>query len=284
MSQEKKIFHENTHLICTPEAAKGAFQSVVYQKHLVDIQSKYQKIDVYQTEVAGKILVLDGIIQLTELDEFIYHEMLVHVPMFSHFEPKSVLIIGGGDGCSLREVLKHQSVQDVCLVDIDAEIIEIGRKYFGNSESFDDPRVQVVIDDAAVFIKNMVGKYDVIIIDITDASTNGGASIYSRHFATSVCKHLHKNGVASLIAGVPMAQGLGHVKEFNKIMSFSGYKPHLYTTTVPSYYGGLTAMFAYGELSLDRCIDDFGFNHYSLPVHAAAFALPKWLKDMWHGE
>lgn len=280
------VFHENCDMIY-PEGS-GAWQSFKVKKHLVDSQSPFQKIDVFETPEFGKVLVLDGVVQCTELDEYIYHEMLVHVPMFSHPEPRRVLIIGGGDGGCLREVLKHDSVELVSLVDIDQMVIDIGRKHFNAGPSFDDSRVEIVIDDAADFIQSTrCRRYDVIIVDGTDHPTENGKSLYSRTFMTGLTKIANKNAVISMMAGVPMAQGLGHFRELNKIMDFMGYKPELYTTTVPSYYGGLTAMYLYTKAprenfcSLERAVYT---KHYHPDLHEASFVLPMWLEAMTDGK
>lgn len=286
----KKIFHEDSHLIVTPDT-QGAFQSFVYQKKVVDKHSGFQKIEVFETAVAGNVLVLDGVVQTTELDEFMYHEMLVHVPMFSITAPVwDVLIVGGGDGGSLREVLKHRSVRTVRLVDIDAEVIEIGRKYFGNGTSFDDPRVEIINADAADFIKKSDAMYDVAIIDCTDADTEGGKQLYNRQFMTALAKKMRIGGAVSMLSGVPVAQKLDHTNHLNEIMEFLGFRPYLYLTSLPSYYGGFTAIMLYMK-GVNRAhplrLND-GFDgkvkHYNAKLHEASFVLPNWIQEMLHGK
>ncbi len=126
-----------------------------------------QKVEIYETESLGKMLVIDGKIQLTEFDEPLYHEMLVHVPMLSHKNPRKVAVIGGGDGGALREVLKHD-VEKAVLVDIDRNVIDLSRKFLGvDKGAFDDERVEVVIMDGKEFL-TVSEKYDVIIVDSTD--------------------------------------------------------------------------------------------------------------------
>lgn len=286
-----KTFQENFELIY-PDDRAGAFQSFLYDECLCDIKTKYQHIQLFQTKTLGKVLVLDGVVQCTELDEAIYHEMLVHVPMFTHPNPLSdgsarrVLIVGGGDGGSLREVMKHDMVEEVVICEIDKDVIEIAAPAFGNGDYFNDDRVRVVVDDAAHYLQSEKSKFDVIIIDSTDPTTEGGKSIYSRLFAASLSKRLAPHGVISMMSGVPMAQGLDHLKSFNEVMSFMGFKPELYTTAVPTYYGGLTAMYLYTQPHRSHLLGiphGFETKHYNAEIHEAAFVLPNWLKEMADG-
>ncbi|HAA47956.1 MAG TPA: spermidine synthase, partial [Synergistaceae bacterium] len=136
---------------------------------LRNLQTPYQHLLVVDTEQYGKVLALDGAIQVTEKDEFTYHEMITHVALCSHPKPVEVLVIGGGDGGSIREILKHQSVKRAVLVDIDEEVIKASRDFFPSlSCSLDDPRVEVRPMDALEYIKNQKGRFDVIIVDSTD--------------------------------------------------------------------------------------------------------------------
>lgn len=280
-----KIFEENYELLYPGGA--GAWQSFKYKKHLLDIRSDYQKIDVFETEY-GKVLVLDGIVQTTELDEFIYHEMLTHVPMFTHQSPKRVLIVGGGDGGTLREVLKHPKSENdefsVMMIEIDREVRYASEKFLG--ADFSDPRLEIVEEDAAVTLKNLACTFDVCIIDCTDPGTSGGKSLYTRDFMASLIKRMSHGGVISMMSGVPMAQGLNHVRGINEFMKFMGWEPYCYTTTVPSYYGGLTAMMLYTNNSHRNkmlAVPDMELKNYNAKIHEAAFVLPNWLKEMLNG-
>ncbi len=275
-----KIFKENFELIYPSENA-GAFQSFEYSKILRDIQTEHQHLQVFQTETLGKVLVLDGVVQCTEADEFIYHEMLVHVPMFTHPDPKKVLIIGGGDGGSLREVLKHDTVESVTMIEIDKTVMELGEKHFG--ADFSDSRLKIINEDAAKTVGFIEYGFDVVIVDCTDPTTTGGKSIYTKHFAADLAKKMCPKSVCSVMSGVPMAQGLSHMKQINEMMQFMGFSNALYTTTVPTYYGGLTAMTLHQRgcgQHLIRRNTDIDLKNYTMQVHQAAFVLPKWLKDM----
>lgn len=277
-----KTFQENFELIYPSERA-GAFQSFEYENILLDQQGDCQHIQVFETEALGNVLVLDGVVQCTELDEFIYHEMLVHVPMFSVTCPKRVLIIGGGDGGSLREVLKHKDVEHVTICEMDRFVVGAGANYLGAAEYFNDPRVTQVYEDASHFLSGLTPEFDVIIVDSTDATTTGGKSLFTKHFANNMTSHLAEGGAISIMAGVPMAQTLEHMTNINKMMQFNSFSRQLYTTAVPTYYGGLTAMYLYTKPHRTRILaipDDFQTKHYTAEVHEAAFVLPKWLKEM----
>jgi len=138
-------------------------------KVLYEGKSEYQEILVLESPEFGRLLVLDGVVQLDEKYEFMYHEYLAHVPMHAHPNPEDVLIIGGGDGGTLREVLKHEGVKRAVLVDIDKEVIEVSKKFFPTlSCGFDDPRAIVVNEDGYKYIQDYENEFDVIIVDSTD--------------------------------------------------------------------------------------------------------------------
>ena len=149
----------------------GQCMSLQIEKMLHDAKSQYQHVIVFKSKTWGNVLVLDGVIQLTEKDECSYQEMITHLPMFSHPNPESVLIVGGGDGGVIREVLKHKSVKNVTICEIDQMVMDVSKKYFPHiAHVWDDPRLKVVCNDAAVYMesKEAQGKYDVIVCDSSD--------------------------------------------------------------------------------------------------------------------
>ena len=148
------------------------FSPVQYRYRIEEVLHRrttpYQRIEVLRSAFFGRMLVLDGVVQLTERDEFVYHEMLVHVPMHVHPGPERVLIVGGGDGGTLREVLRHPGVA-VTLAELDPEVVEVSRAYFPTlSESFDSPRAMVVYGDAADYVAEATERFDVVLCDLTD--------------------------------------------------------------------------------------------------------------------
>jgi spermidine synthase len=157
-------------------------------------KSKYQEIMVFENPHYGKMLILDRVVQITERDEFFYHEMLVHMAMHAHPDPKKVIVIGGGDGGTVREVLKHKSVEKVYFVEIDPEVIRVSKEFFPTvAGAVDDPRVEIKNVDGAEFVKNASG-IDVVIVDSTDP-VGFARTLFSEEFFTSVKNALADDGM-----------------------------------------------------------------------------------------
>lgn len=174
--------------------------SVEVREHIASIQTDFQKIDIYDTECLGKMLFLDGHVQLSTFDEFAYHEALVHIPLLSVSEPKRALVVGGGDGGVLRELVKHSSLQEIDLVDIDKGVIDASRKYLPelSGGAFEDPRVNVKIEDAFAFLKRVEKPYDLIAMDVTDVyeEEDGELSerLFTNEFYSDCSAALSENG------------------------------------------------------------------------------------------
>ncbi|OYT65703.1 hypothetical protein B6U74_02780 [Candidatus Bathyarchaeota archaeon ex4484_205] len=158
-----------------------------------------QKIEVIEHEILGRCLFLDGRLQVAEYDEFMYHEVLVHPVMFAHPDPRSILIIGGGDGGALREVLKHNTVERVAVVEIDKSVIEFSRKYIPsvNRGAFDDERVEYIFTDGREFVKREGDKFDVAIIDVTDPHSGLSIPIFTREFHMDLKRRMREGGIVS---------------------------------------------------------------------------------------
>jgi spermidine synthase len=171
------------------------------EKKIFSGRSEFQKIEVFENEEFGRILVLDGVVQLSTKFEYIYHEMLVHPAMLSHENPKRVLIIGGGDGGSLREVVKHP-VKEIYLVDIDKKVIEVSKKYLPSvsAGSFKDKRLKIFNEDAFKFLERCQNFFDVIINDLTDPK-GPSLSLWGRKFYQKILNALNKGGIVSMQAG-----------------------------------------------------------------------------------
>lgn len=244
-------------------------------------KTPFQKIEVYETDSHGRVLLLDGLVQTTESDEFFYHEMLVHPAMMSHPQPRQILIIGGGDGGTLREVLRYP-VRRAVLVEIDARVIEACRRHFpGLALSFGDKRAEVVVDDGNRFVRDTDLRFDVILVDSSDP-VGPSAVLHQRAFYSALKGCLRPGGVIASQAGAPLFH-LEHLRKkrifLKKLFSFALY----YLGPVPTYPGGL---WCYAFLS-DR-VDPMNrlpkrvpkkLRYYNPGVHRAAFALPEFLKD-----
>ncbi|MFH1258551.1 MAG: polyamine aminopropyltransferase [Elusimicrobiota bacterium] len=174
------------------------------EKYLVTAKSRFQKIILAKTCSFGRCLILDGEMQSAELDEFIYHEALIHPPLIMHRNPQTVLIMGGGEGAALREILKHRSIKKVVLVDIDGEVINFCEKYLKkwHQGRFSDPRLELIIDDAKKYMENTSQKFDVIISDLPSPVEAGPAyNLYTVEFYKTLRQRLSPGGIINLQAG-----------------------------------------------------------------------------------
>lgn len=268
------------------------FQGFAVEDILYRDTSPYQAIDIYQTKTLGRVLVLDGIVQTTENDEFIYHEMLVHVPMFACAAPREVLIIGGGDGGALREVLKHD-VERVDMIEIDQKVISACIEFMPSlncaGRVFDDPRTNLVVEDAFEFLGREKRRYDVIISDSTDP-VGAGEILFSDEFYRLCEASLKPSGVISLQNGVAFLQP-HEPRGTMRALRARNLLATCYLTCVPTYYGGpMTLAFATRDatvlnVSSDALSERFNarpmtLKHYSPAVHAASFVLPQWIKAL----
>lgn len=254
---------------------------------LFEKKTPYQKIEIFESYDYGRVMALDGFIMLTEKDEFIYHEMIAHVPLFTHPEPKHVLVIGGGDGGAVREILKHKSIEKVELVEIDEEVVKTSKIYFPNLASYlDDERVEVNFQDGIEFVKSKRGIYDVVLIDSPDP-IGPAVGLFEESF--------YKNAFASLNdSGIIVAQSESPFVFPDLIkrifLIFKRYFPivHFYIANVPTYASGMIS-FILGSKKFDPIKDFYPdrvknfastLKYYNEKVHLASFALPNFFIDL----
>jgi spermidine synthase len=266
-------------------------QSFGVDNVLFESHTGHQHLIIFENSVFGRVMALDGVIQTTERDEFMYHEMLTHVPMFAFGNPRSVLIIGGGDGGIAREVLRHPSVRRVVQVEIDQAVIDMCKTYFpGHSDgAFDDPRLEVVIDDGFEFVHRCQEKFDVIISDSTDP-IGPGEVLFTRDFYRGVVRCLNEGGVFTAQNGVPFMQPdevSNTWKRFENVFADRAF----YLVPVPTYIGGFMSL-AWGSTDArarSTSVDvlrqrwqeaAMTTRYYTPEVHAAAFALPRYVQDL----
>ncbi|MDP8012001.1 MAG: polyamine aminopropyltransferase [Thermoplasmata archaeon] len=211
--------------------------SMKYDRILFHKKSKYQMIDLIENKTYGKVLFIDNTFQLTERDEFIYHEMLAHIALFSIERPKKVLIIGGGDGGLARECLKHD-IDDLKLVEIDEDVVNVSKKFLPSlSVSFNDSKMKIFIDDGAEFIKNSNEKFDAVLIDSTDP-VGPAAVLFETEFYNNIKKILNNGGIVGTQSGSPfmfpehLKKAYGNMR---KIFNFV----KVYTATIPTYPGAI---------------------------------------------
>src|SRR5574344_993259 len=198
MTEEQKYYREIT--------PSGFGIAIKIKDVLFSEQSKYQKVEILDSESSlGKILTLDDLMMATEGDEYFYHEMIAHIPMMNHKCPKNVLVIGGGDGGTVREVLKHKTVEKVVLCEIDEMVVDVSKKYLPTIAcKLDDPKVEVVIEDAIKYIKDKKDMFDVILIDSTDPM-GPGVGLFTEEFYTNVKESLKKDGIMVAQSESPVA-------------------------------------------------------------------------------
>lgn len=248
---------------------------------LLEKRTAYQDLVVAEAGPLGRILLLDGNIQVTEFDETGYHEMLAHVPLLTHPAPRRVLIAGGGDGGTLRETLRHTGVTRVDLCEIDEEVIEASRLFFpGLNPGFEDPRVSIQVADATVYVRDNPGRWDVILVDSSDP-VGPAEGIFEEAFYLDVRNALRPGGVA-----VIQAESCFVFKSLVKDMShaLAGLFPLFayYITLVPTYTSGVIG-FALCSLGPDpleapdparvRALGELDF--YTPALHQGCFALPR---------
>jgi len=257
-------------------------------------ESKCQKIDVIELLHYGKALVLDGKVQSTTLDEWIYHELLVHPIMITHPNPKRVLIIGGGEGSTAREVLKHKTVEFVEMVDIDAEVIAVSKKYLEEFHKgvFEDRRFSIIIGDGRKYVESLRKEnvYDIIIVDATDPLSGGPAYLlYTKEFYNSLSRILSDDGLIITQAQDP---------EYERACAISIYKTvgvvfpisRIFKAYIPSFDGEWcfvigSKKYDPAELNVNevqRRIENRGLKdlkYYHAKLHSALFVLPKYFME-----
>ena len=271
-----------TETLYETHAQRFEIQNVIYRS-----QTDQQDLIIFENRQFGRVLALDGIVQTTEHDEFIYHEMLTHTPILAHGAVERVLIIGGGDGGMLRESLIHP-VRHVTLVEIDRQVIDLCTTYLPSigAGSFDDARAHVVIADGARFVAETDDRFDVIIVDSTDP-IGPGEALFTEQFYADCKASLTDRGIIVTQNGTPALQP----EELNRTMRYlARHFTHVtaYLGVIPSYYGGSMAFgfatddaenLTVSEDELTRRVAKLEreFRYYSPGVHRAAFVLPPYL-------
>jgi spermidine synthase len=253
-------------------------------------RSEHQDLVLFTNPVFGKVLMLDGITQVTTADEFIYHEMMAHVPILAHGAAREVLIVGGGDCGMAEEALKHKSVERLTQVEIDDAVVEFSREHFAgfNASVFGDDRFDLVIADGARYVAETDRRFDVVMVDSTDPM-GPGAVLFTEEFYRGVHRCLKPGGVLVTQNGVPFLQKgelVGSIRHFSRIYKDAS----AYVAAIPTYFGGHMALgWASDDSTLRRVpleVLEQRFEaaaietRYYLPdVHAAAFALPRFIRD-----
>jgi spermidine synthase len=277
--------------------AGGWFQEKLYtdvrQAYLIKQvfyreKTEHQDLIIFENPVYGRVLALDNIVQVTEKDEYVYHEMMTHVPILAHGKAKRVLIIGGGDGGILREALKHK-VERVTMVEIDRAVVDMCVKYMPSipGKAFQDKRTDLVITDGARFVAETKDRYDVIIVDSTDP-IGPGEVLFTEEFYRNCRRCLTTGGILVNQNGVPFMQGDEVTMTYRRRRRFfkdTGF----YAAAIPSYYGGFMALGWASPNPRARAVPvatlrkrfqaaRLKTKYYTPEIHAACFALPRFVQ------
>jgi len=275
---------------------KGYAQSMeLTGKPIAEEKSRFQRIKIFDTVANGRVMTLDDIVQITTRDESAYAEMLTHLPMFEHGKAERVMIVGGGDFSIADEALKHKGVKEVVLVEIDDRVIELCRQHFGeiNAKAFRDKRLKFEVADAFEYLGRPESKnrFDLIVADRPDP-VGPGKALFGETFYDRVKGALKPGGYATFQTGVPFYQPWEITEALNELAEFFP-QSGLYLSVVPTYIGGFMALSwackggkrlgtpagikkAVASFKKSRIKTDY----YNEEIHAAAFALPEWIKRL----
>ncbi len=268
----------------------GFHQALRIEEILFRGRTAFQDALIFRNDRFGRVLTLDGVVQTTENDEFCYHEMIAHVPIFAHGAARSVLIIGGGDGGVLREVLKHPGLT-ATMIELDRTVVDICREHMPSlsAGAFDDPRADVRFMDGMKFVAETDEKFDVIIVDSTDP-VGPGEALFTPEFYVDCARCLTERGVMTSQSGVTFMQdeeARGTWRRMNALFA----DPALYVVQVPTYAAGLMAL-GWGchsaeprRTTLDELTDRFErtaltTRYYTPAAHLAAFGLPRYIEAL----
>ncbi|WP_227765558.1 polyamine aminopropyltransferase [Zhaonella formicivorans] len=253
---------------------------------LLKQQTDFQKLQVLDTDIWGRMLVLDGAIQTTIEDEFVYHEMITHVALNTHPNPKRTLIIGGGDGGAIREMIKHDTVEKATLVEIDKAVIEAAKKYLPEISvaiAGNNPRVEVLVEDGIKHIKEKENYYDIVIVDSTDP-VGPAVGLFAKDFYAAIHRALKDDGIFVAQTESPFYNKDLIRRVFKDISSLFPITK-LFTANVPTYPGGLWSFTmgskVYDPEKLDMSkLRKLDTKYYTPEVHKASFVLPKFVGDL----
>ena len=273
----------------TEAHTRGGKFSIKVEKQLYSGQSNHQRIDVFESKDYGRFLALDGDLSLTEKDEFIYHEMIVHVPMAVHPKVEKVLVVGAGDGGVVRELAKYEEIKHIDMVEIDQLVVEVCKKYMPQTSCcLDDPRVSLYYQDGLKFIRTKENEYDLVIIDSTDPY-GLGEGLFTKEFYGSCFNVLKEDGIMVNQQESPfytedaIAMQAAHKRVIESFPISKMYQAH-----IPTYPSGYW-LFGFASKKYHP-LNDFNpipwnlrgirTGYYNTRLHVGAFALPNYVEDL----
>lgn len=263
--------------------------SIKVDKQLYTGQSEFQRIDIFDSEEFGRVLALDGYVMLTEKDEFMYHEMIVHVPMCVHPNPRKILVIGGGDGGTVRELVKYSSVESVDLVEIDEDVVTACKEYLPQTAGMlEDPRVNTHFEDGLKFIRHHENEYDLIIVDSTDPF-GPGEGLFTREFYGNCYKALTDDGImvnqheSPFYANDAYAMQRAHKQIINSFPIARVYQAHIPTYPSGHWLFGFASKkyHPYHDVDFEKWKKlGLKLKYYNTNLHSASFALPTYVEEL----
>jgi len=273
----------------TENHTKNVRFSIKVDTQIISVKSEFQQIDIFNSVEFGKILTLDGFLMLTEKDEFIYHEMIAHVPMAVNTKAKKVLVIGAGDGGTIRELTRYKTIEQIDVAEIDKMVVDICREYLPQTSSrFDDKRVSLYFEDGLKFVRSKKDEYDIIIVDSTDPF-GPGEGLFTREFYGNCYTALKEDGILINQHESPYypedakAMKRAHKQIFSVFPICRVYQAH-----IPTYPSGHW-LFGFASKKLEP-IEDLDENnwksfniktkYYNMDLHKGAFALPTYVREM----
>ena len=258
--------------------------TIKVNKTLHTEQTEFQKLDMVETEEFGNMLFLDGMVMTSQVDEFVYHEMVAHPALNTHPNPEHVLVVGGGDGGVIREIMKHEKVKKATLVEIDGKVIEYSKQYLPEiAGELDNPRVEVIVGDGFMHIVKSKNKYDVIMVDSTEP-VGPAAPLFERGFYQGIYEALKEDGMFVAQTDNPWFKS-DLIRKVNKDVKEIFPITRAYVANIPTYPSGMW-MFQMGSKKYDplevdvNSIPERETKYYTPRLHSAAFVLPKFVEDM----
>ncbi|MCL2085009.1 MAG: polyamine aminopropyltransferase [Oscillospiraceae bacterium] len=267
--------------------------SIKVDRQLISARSEFQRIDVFESAEFGRILTLDGFIMITEKDEFIYHDMMVHVPMAVNPDIKSVLVVGAGDGGTVRELTRYPGVEHIDMVEIDRLVVDVCRQYFPQmTAGLSDRRVTLRYEDGLKFVRSKQNEYDLIIVDSTDPF-GPGEGLFTREFFGNCHKALTARGImVNQHESTYYDSYVGAVRRMHKRIAALFERAYVYQAHIPSYPSGhwLFGFASKGPHPLDDLQEsrwnELGLHtrYYNTRLHKGAFALPNYIFEQLESE
>lgn len=277
----------------TEEHTKNVRLSLKIDRQIVNTKSAFQQIDVFDSPEFGRVLTLDGCLMVTEKDEFIYHEMIVHTPMAVNPDIKKVLVIGAGDGGTVRELAKYQTIEEIHMVEIDKLVVDICMEYLPfTAEKLTDPRVSLFFEDGLKFVRTRKNEYDLIIVDSTDPF-GPGEGLFTKEFYGNCYNALTTDGIlVNQHESVYYDSYINSVKRAHKRMKELFVISEVYQAHIPTYPSGHW-LFGFVSKTYDPIMDlkEERWNnlllktrYYNTELHKGSFALPNYVKELLEDE